>query len=63
MDIDEARRAYVAQELDLDGLRAAAQDDPTEQGSQVLMLLTEYENSDWDEAELRVRVGEQLAKG
>jgi hypothetical protein len=59
--LEETLTQFVAEETSLETLRAVAEADPTELGNRVLALLTQYENSDWSEAELRVHAADLLA--
>ena len=59
-ELDDACRAYVAGELSLEGFSARLQAEEVQRANPYLALITEYENSDWDEAELRHRGADQL---
>jgi hypothetical protein len=60
--VEDILRRFAAGEMSLGSFSAEVQADPSTLASQALALITEYENSAWDESELRRRVGQLIGK-
>jgi hypothetical protein len=61
MDAEGVTRAFVEGRLTPEDWNAALADIPGASSNPGLALYTQYENSDWDEAELRRRAAQLLS--
>lgn len=61
--LESVLRDFDAGDVGVADLRAAAHQDPSVLADQVLVALTEYENSTMDESELRARLAPIVPRG
>jgi hypothetical protein len=61
--LERALRDFDSADIAVPDLHAAAMQDPTALGDQVLGILTDHENSDRDETELRGRLAHLVNRG